>query len=87
MPDRECRHGNGCLGDNYMYFCNFLIAPVSLLYSSLKRVLNFVLRDVHIMEIVPGNPFLDCRVIASLSMKDWNLDWNNLHMLFIAIVK
>ena len=86
MPDRECRHGNGCLGDDYMYFCNFLIAPVSLLYPSLKRVLNFVLRDVHIMEIVPGNPslaLLDCRVTASLSMKDWN----NPHMLFIVIVK
>ena len=86
MPDKECRHGNGCLGDDYMYFCNFLIAPVSLLYPSLKRVLNFVLRDVHIIEIVPGNPslvLLDCRVTVSLSMKDWN----NLHMLFIAIVK
>ena len=85
MPDRECCHGNGCLGDDYMYFCNFLIAPgcISLLYLSLKRVLNFVLRDVYIIKIVPGNPslvLLDCRVMASLSMKDWN-------NLYLAIVK
>ena len=56
-------------------FCNFLIAPVSLLYSSLKRVLNFVLRDVHIMETVPGNPslvLLDCRV-------------NNLHQITLPL--
>ena len=60
MSDRKCRHGdgcsgdNGCLGDNYMYSCIFysICTCTLLLYSSLKRVPNSVLRDVHIMETV-----------------------------------